>query len=185
MEEYIQISYLNDFVFCPKSIYFHQLFGEISTRIYHKEAQIRGKAAHSAIEEEKYSSRKDILQGIDIYSAKYGICGKIDLFNIETGVLTERKKHIKKIYDGYVFQLYAQFYGLTEMGYEVRELYLYSTDTNRKYPILLPEDNREMQRAFDKLIYDINNVNLSKFEQKNKEKCAHCVYASLCDEELC
>ena len=94
MEGYIPISYLNDFIFCPRSIYFHQLHGELSTRLYHDKPQIEGKAAHSAIEEKRYSTRKKILQGIDVYCEKYRICGKIDLFDTQKGILTERKKHI-------------------------------------------------------------------------------------------
>ena len=108
MELYLKISYLNDFIFCPFSIYYHQLYGELSERMYYGSAQLDGKAAHSAIDERRYSTHKNILQGMDIYSNEYNLCGKIDLFDAEKGLLTERKKHIETIYDGYVFQLYAE-----------------------------------------------------------------------------
>ena len=110
MEETILISQLNDFIFCPVSIYFHKLYGNLERRLYQGEKQIKGEYAHSSIDNKYYSTRKDVLQGVDIYSEELNLRGKIDIFDIKTGVLTERKNTIKTIYDGYVFQLYAQYY---------------------------------------------------------------------------
>lgn len=107
MEETIIISYLNDFIFCPISIYFHKLYGNLDRNLYQTEYQINGTNAHKAVDNKTYSTSKNILQGIDIYSQKYGIEGKIDIFNINKGELVERKNKIKQIYDGYVFQIYA------------------------------------------------------------------------------
>lgn len=66
MELYLKISYLNDFIFCPLSIYYHQLYGDLSERMYYGSSQLDGKAAHSAIDEQGYSTHKNILQGMDI-----------------------------------------------------------------------------------------------------------------------
>lgn len=185
MEGYIPISYLNDFIFCPRSIYFHQLHGKLSTRLYHDKPQIEGRAAHTSIDDSRYSTRKSILQGIDVYSEKYRICGKIDLFDVETGLLTERKKHIAVIYDGYVFQLYAQYYGLTEMGYEVRKMRFYSCDDNKIFPVKLPCDEPQMQAAFEEIVSKINSYDLRNFIQTNVKKCENCIYEPLCDQSLC
>ena len=69
-----------------------------------------------------------MLQGIGIYCEKYNLVGKIDVFDTKSGILTERKKKVTKIYDGYVFQIYAQYFSLIEMGYKVVKLHLYSMD---------------------------------------------------------
>jgi CRISPR-associated protein Cas4 len=61
MEPYIPISFLNDFIFCPRSIYFHQVHGSLSQEIYHDKPQTEGRLAHESIEEKNYSTRKDIL----------------------------------------------------------------------------------------------------------------------------
>jgi len=185
MEDYIPISYLNDFVFCPRSIYFHQLHGRLSTRLYHDLPQIRGKAAHETIDRATYSSRKNILQGIDVYCQQYGICGKIDIFDVNTGLLTERKKHISNIYDGYIFQLYAQYFGLVEMGYKVNQLRFYSSDDNKVYPIELPQKNREMKTRFERTVEQIKNYNLNDHIQANPLKCKNCIYKPMCDQSLC
>lgn len=63
MEAYLPISFLNDFIFCPRSIYFHQLHGRVSQKIYQQTPQTRGLAAHKTIENKSYSSSTSVLQG--------------------------------------------------------------------------------------------------------------------------
>lgn len=184
MEETIIISYLNDFIFCPISIYFHKLYGNLDRNLYQTEYQINGTNAHKAVDNKTYSTSKNILQGIDIYSQKYGIEGKIDIFNINKGELVERKNKIKQIYDGYVFQIYAQYYGLTEMGYKVKKLNLYSMSDNKKYNIKLPTEDLEMKIKFEKLIQNIHEFDIENFQQKNGEKCKTCIYEPACDRSL-
>lgn len=106
METYVLLSELNDFIFCPRSIYWHHIYGRYTTSSYHTTSQILGNIAHKTIDNQTYSSRKTILQGISIYSNRLKIAGKIDIFDTRTGILTERKRKIKKIYDGYLLQLY-------------------------------------------------------------------------------
>ena len=58
VEDYIQISKINDFLFCPKSIYFHGIYESFDERNYHEVAQSRGKIRHEIIEGGGYSSLK-------------------------------------------------------------------------------------------------------------------------------
>lgn len=46
-------------------------------------------------------------------------------------MLVERKKHVSRIYDGYVFQLYGQYYSMIDMGYAVDSLRIHSIDDNK------------------------------------------------------
>lgn len=184
MEPYILISYLNDFVFCPKSIYFHNLYGSINTTTYHTKFQIEGNFSHQSIDNNTYSNKKDILQGIDVFCEKYKIFGKIDVFDSDKGILIERKKHIEKIYDGYVFQVYAQYYALMEMGFDIKEIYIYSLDTNKKFLILLPDEDTNMKIKFERTIEEIKNFNIEKFEQENINKCKMCIYYLLCNQDV-
>ncbi len=185
METYIKISYLNDFVFCPMSIYFHQLYGNRSKRLYHDLPQIEGRAAHEAIDNMHYSTRKNILQGADIYSEKYKLCGKIDIFNVDSGVLTERKKSISRIYDGYVYQLYAQYFCLNEMGYEIKKLRFYSSDDNKVYPVKKPEEDESMFKSFESTLAAISEFDMESYTPNNVAKCSNCIYEPLCDRSLC
>lgn len=122
MEESILISYLNDFIFCPASIYFHNLYGSMDKSLYNRDYQVNGLNAHKAIDTRTYSSKLSVLQGIDVYCEEFKIIGKIDVYDIEKGLLVERKNKVDVIYDGYVFQVYAQYYALKELGYNVKKL---------------------------------------------------------------
>lgn len=185
MELYLKITYLNDFIFCPLSIYYHQLYGDLAERLYYNDAQLDGKAVHEAIDNQHYSTHKNILQGIDVYSDEYKLCGKIDIFDIEKGLLTERKKHIETIYDGYLFQLYAQCLCLREMGYTVNEIRFYSSDDNKVYKVALPENNPEMFEKFKKTNEDMQHFDVDSYVPTSEEKCKHCIYNDFCDRPLC
>jgi CRISPR-associated protein Cas4 len=102
MEENIIISNLNDFIFCPRSIYFHNLYSPYDEHIYHSNYQSRGKAAHKNIDSKKYSSKSSIITGLDVFSEEFGLIGKIDIYDSEKKELIERKRQIKTIYDGYI-----------------------------------------------------------------------------------
>ena len=184
MEEIILISYLNDFIFCPISIYFHKLYGTLDKTIYQEERQIKGTLIHKTIDNKTYSDKKSILQGMSVYCEKYGIQGKIDIFDVEKGILTERKNKITKLYDGYIFQLYAQYFALIEMGYNVKKIRFHSMQDNKTYNIDLPDDNLEMKEKFENLIKEIHEFDLFQFRQTNIEKCKNCIYEPSCDRSL-
>lgn len=185
MESYLMISFLNDFIFCPRSIYFHQLYGRMSTKVYHSSVQTKGLNAHKSIDTQRYSTAKKVLQGIEVYSDKYRLCGKIDLYDQEKKQLVERKKKIKVIYDGFVYQAYAQYFCLIEMGYQVDSIKLYSMDDNKSYPIPLPQDDIDRLQGFEQLIKEINQYQLTQHIDVNANKCTHCIYNNLCDICLC
>jgi CRISPR-associated exonuclease Cas4 len=179
MEDYIQISKLNDFLFCPRSLYFHSLFESFDQKTYHDTPQTAGKISHEIIEEGKYSSLKKYLQGLEIFSDKYQLCGKIDIFDKENGILIERKYKVNKIYQGYIYQLYAQMFCLQEMGYQVNELLIHSLTDNKRYKIPLPQ--QEDIRKFENLIHEIRSFDITKSHDfANPEKCARCIYKPLC-----
>lgn len=179
-ENPILISNLNDFIFCPASIYFHALDSDTDRLMYQDEYQLNGTAAHEKSDSGQYSTKKSVLQAVQVYCDRYGLIGKIDTFDIEKCTLTERKKRIVTVYDGYVFQLYAQYFALTEMGYTVKKICLYSMDDNKMHPVRLPEDNLEMLKKFETLIEDYNSFRLDAFRQDNELKCNKCIYEPLC-----
>jgi CRISPR-associated exonuclease Cas4 len=185
MEPYIPISFLNDFIFCPRSIYFHQLYGQSDESLYHSTDQRDGKAAHASLDTKTYTTAKKVLQTIEVYSETYGLGGKIDTYDSAKKLLAERKKKIKVIYDGYIYQLYAQYHCLTEMGYEVKSMKLYSLDDNKSYPIALPHDDPQRQLGFEQLIHELKSFDLSAPFVTNPNKCAHCIYSQLCDVAAC
>jgi CRISPR-associated protein Cas4 len=185
MEEPILISTINDFIFCPVSIYFHNLYGDLKREIFQSDKQLNGTYAHETIDNNHYSTKRSILQGIDVYCERYNLVGKIDVFDVDMGVLTERKRKVVTVYDGYIFQLYAQYFALTEMGYSVNKLVIHSFDDNKSYNILLPHDNHEMLSKFENTIAQMNAFNLEYYQPTSIQKCKNCIYSDLCDRSLC
>lgn len=180
MEENIKISNLNDFIFCPRSIYFHNLYYNFEEKLFQDTYQQEGKDAHKNIDKKQYTTKKDILQSIDIYSEELGVVGKIDLYDRNKKQLIERKRIIKTIYEGYYLQLYAQYYCLIEMGFKVEKLYFHSLSNNKRISIPLPTD--ENKERLKEIILQIKNFSLDNdnFTQKPK-KCQMCIYRELCD----
>lgn len=184
MDDYIIISNLNDFMFCLASIYFHNLYGSADTMTYQSSSQINGTSAHEAVDNGTYSGSKNVITSMEVYSEKYNLVGKIDIYNADTKVLTERKRHIKTIYDGYIFQIYAQYFAMIEMGYEVKKLRLYSMVDNKMYSVNLPKDDEVMFSKFENTIENIRNFSMDNFNQDNVEKCKKCIYEPACDRGL-
>lgn len=178
-EQPLAISQLNDFIFCPASIFFHSLETEENIMVQDS-FQLNGTNAHKHSDSATYSTEKSVLQGVSVYCEKYNLIGKIDVFDEKTGILTERKKKIKTVYDGYIYQIYAQYFSLIEMGYKVNELCLYSMDDNKIHTVSKPEENKIMLDKFEHIISEINNFSFRDFNQSNISKCQRCIYEPLC-----
>ncbi len=185
MDVYIPISYLNDYIFCPRSIYFHNLYQPFSTSVYHQSYQTKGQLAHASIDSKAYSTSSHILQSLEVYCEKYNLGGKIDVFDVSTGKLTERKRSVKVLYDGYIFQLYAHYFALTELGYEIKTMVIYDMIHNKSYPIALPQDDLEMFIKFESLVGKLNSFDLESTPFiAEQAKCDKCIYNALCDKSL-
>ena len=180
MESYLTITQINDFLFCPRSIYFHDIYRNTADEMtYHQTPQIVGRAAHATVDEGTYSSSKNIITGMMVYSQRYNLLGRIDILDTEKRLLTERKHSVSAIYDGYRHQLYAQFLALTEMGYAVEHLRIHSNKDNKTYEIPLPtaEDIAQFERVLDSM----KAFRMDFPFEPNPKKCAHCIYSALCD----
>lgn len=180
MDEYILISTLNDFVFCPYSIYLHNVYAGGDEYLVHASPQAHGKAAHVAIDEKTYSSRKDEITGLSVFCNELGVMGKIDLYKVKEKRLIERKYQLKNIYQGQIYQLWAQYYCMIEMGYDVDWLEFYSVSTNTTSQVAIPSiTDKEELKDF---IRQFKKYNPNQSIQVNVIKCTHCIYCNLCDK---
>lgn len=180
MEEPIAFSLLNDFIFCPASIFYHGLYNGVDKIVFTGEKQIAGTYVHKRIDEAEWPE-SEVLCACSVYSEKYGLYGKIDKFHLKSKELVESKNKIKNIYDGYVFQLYAQYFALCECGHCVKKLSLYSISDNKKYPISLPENDQVMLGKFEKMLDTMRSFNLEDFKPSNSNKCQNCIYSFACE----
>ena len=79
MDDYIAISTLNDFIFCPYSIYLHNVYMNTDEGLYHATPQTKGRLAHESIDN-KTSLNKDIILALPVISNHLGLIGKIDVY---------------------------------------------------------------------------------------------------------
>lgn len=180
MENYIKLSTLNDFIFCPKSIFYHNLYDNYEKKLYQEEAQIAWTIAHETVDNKTYSTRKDILQSLSVYNEQYWIAWKIDIFYKKEWKLVERKNKIEKIYLGYKYQLWGQMFCLEEMWYSVQSLYFYSMQDNKMYRVYKPSSSELLN--FEAILEKYRKFNLlQKNWSQNTQKCIKCIYKELCD----
>ena len=148
--------------------------------LVHATPQTRGKAAHDAIDEKKYSSRKEDLTSLSVYSNELGIIGKIDLYKGKEKLLIERKYQLNSIYQGQIYQLWAQYYCMVEMGYEIEKIAFYAIATNQTFPIAIPTENNKNELL--SFIHRFKTYNPTLPIHVNTNKCTHCIYCNLCDK---
>ena len=177
-EDYITFTQINDFLFSPASLYMHGSFADMRANFYKEKAQIAGSIEHEAIEEGRYSSRKNIIQAKTVYSHKYKILGKIDVYDMDKKELIERKNRVSKIYKGHIFQVWAQYFALKEHGFEVEKIFIYSKEDNKKYEIPLPDEKGE--KEFAKVLKQIRKFRAEELlKTHTDQKGALSIYGKL------
>ncbi len=168
-EEYITFTQINDFLYSPASLYLHGSFVDKAGAFFKERAQVAGSLEHEAIEEGRYSTRRMILQAKTVYSERFGIVGKIDIFDVDKGELVERKNRVSELYLGYVYQVWAQYFALRETGYAVRKLSIYSKQDNKKYEVKKPsrEDEKKFGEVLDKIrSFDAENLICENMDER-------------------
>ena len=180
LEDYISISTLNDFIFCPYSIYLHNVYMDVDDDVYYATPQNKGKIAHEGIDKKTYSHRKNDILSLPIYSDELGVMGKIDLYKQDEKLLIERKYQLKQIYRGQLYQLWAQYFCLIEMGDKVEKIAFYEISTNKMYNIDIPTLENKIE--LKNFICQFKSYNPSVQINVNINKCMHCIYCNLCDK---
>ena len=182
MEETLSMTNINDFLFCPRSLYYGNIFRRsLGQDGYQQVPQKTGLAAHATIDEGTYSTSKDVLTGAMVYCERYGLLGRIDIYDGRTRTLTERKYSVSAVWEGFKMQLYAQCLALQEMGFEVDALRIHSKKDNKTYSIPLPTES-DMER-FEEIMEQIRAFSMEQPFNPNVKKCEKCIYRELCDAQ--
>lgn len=171
---------LNDFIFCPYSIYLHNVYMDTDENVYHAKPQVAGRNAHENIDQKTTNSARRIIESLPVISHELRINGKIDIYYPEQKNLVERKLNLKRIFQGQIYQLWAQYFCMTEMGFAVNSIAFYEMSTHKSTPLTLPtaKDKDELI-AF---IAQFRSFSPRDFKSQNPNKCSHCIYCSLCDK---
>lgn len=177
MDGSIPISAINDFLYCPKSLYLHSVYSSFQTSTYHDVPQTTGSIAHENIDDGRYTTFAHILQGLSVYSVRLGIRGKIDIYDAKSKSLVERKYRVRYVYDGYRYQLYAQMFCLEEAGFAVKHLFLHSLSDNKHYIVALPipKDIEE----FEEIVSRMKAFDTASILNHECKHCAGNIYSLL------
>ena len=180
MEELLPMTSINDFLFCPRSLYYGNIFRRsLGKDAFQQTPQKKGLAAHRTVDEGAYSSRQDVMTGRMVFCETFGLLGRIDIYDARTRTLTERKWSVTAVWEGYRMQLYAQCRALAEMGWPVDFLKLHSKKDNRTHDIPLPGE--EDWRRLAEILEGMRGFRLDAPFDRNPKKCAGCIYRELCD----
>ncbi len=181
MEDYIPLSRLNDFAFCPYSIYLSSVYALADDDLYKASPQLLGKMVHEGADKKTGSTRKVDVFALPVISHDLGITGKIDVYKSDRRLLVERKNNLKTIYRSKLYQIWGQFFCMTEMGYEIEQLAFYEVSTNKMTYLDLPGDaEREELRS---VVCQMKAYNILETPiDVNPNKCTHCIYCNLCDK---
>lgn len=148
--------------------------------LYQDAPQIIGTQAHESIDFKRYSNSKGLILSLPISSDELGIMGRIDMYRPDFGRLIERKYQLKNIYRGQLYQIWAQYYCMLEMGYSVHELLFYEISKNKVHPISLPTSNEWDE--LHQFITAFREFDPLSFKATNANKCSRCIYQNLCDK---
>ena len=155
---------------------------ETDENVYHATPQVTGRNAHEQIDQKQLPKQQQIIETLPIISHELGIYGKIDIYKINKQELVERKFNLKKIFQGQIYQLWAQYFCMIEMGYGVSSIAFYEISTKKTIPIDLPTNNdKEQLKSF---IIKYKEFDPRHFLMRNTNKCLHCIYANLCDKTI-
>ena len=147
--------------------------------LYHASPQTRGRAAHNTIDNNTFADRKSITS-LSVISNKLELIGKIDIYKPQKKLLIERKFRLDNIYKGQLYQLWSQYYCMSEMGYDVELIEFYETSRNRHISVPLPGE-----KEYNEIIEVIDNIrtyNPLMPLKTNINKCRHCIYCNMCDK---
>jgi len=176
--DYIPITMLNDFLFCPYSVYLRNIYHDADDDIYKAVPQVRGSYAHKDIDSGTFQDSEPCITGIPVASHEYGIMGVIDILYTESHHLVERKYKLSKIYQGHIYQLWGQYVCLSEMGYQIQRLSIHSQSDNATHEIPLPSPTD--LATFKGFINTITHTDIANTHTDNAAQCQGCIYSPLC-----
>lgn len=179
MDSLIPISELNDFIFCPYSIYLHNVFKSVDRDVYQAKPQVKGAISHKEeVDRKRFDS--NIITELPVISEKLGIQGVIDRYDSLSETLIENKYKLTNIYRGQLLQIWAQYYCMTEMDYPIRRLQFHVISTDSYIEISLP-DASDIQSLVE-TIQRFRKYRPTDPIEINSNKCSHCIYNPLCDK---
>ena len=148
MEEFVFLSALNQYDYCPRRCYY--IF--VENVFVENEHTVEGTLLHHRVDAGESSTRDGAIQtrSVYLYAHQLGICGKADVIEERAGELIpiEHKKGRRGDWTNDALQLCAQALCLEEMsGKPVTKGYLYYATTGRRQEVEFTIELRQQTLA--------------------------------------
>lgn len=148
MEEFIFLSALNQYDYCPRRC--HYIF--VENVFVENEHTVEGTLLHQRVDGGERSLRDGAIQtrSVYLYARRLGVCGKADVIEERAGALIpiEYKKGKRGQWTNDALQLCAQALCLEEMtGKQVEQGYLYYAATGRRQEVVFTVELRQQTLA--------------------------------------
>lgn len=170
--ETVQISDLNQYLYCPRRLYYLLFYNTQGMNKY----LLEGRLNHQS-----HSKRGGWIHELYCRSDKIGLEGKIDVIESKGGDLFPiEKKRGYRYFENDVVQLTAYGMLLEEMsGKEIKSGYIYLYSTNKREKIEFTDELIEKVLATVNAIKTMKPSVLPDFTE-NKRKCSKCSVISYC-----
>ena len=148
MEEFVFLSALNQYDYCPRRCYY--IF--VENVFVDNEHTVEGTLQHARANSGESSTRDGAIQtrSVYLYARTLGVCGKADVIEERAGELypIEHKKGRRGTWINDALQLCAQALCLEEMtGREVNKGYIYYATTGRRQEVEFTPELRQQTMA--------------------------------------
>src|SRR4029078_10367445 len=148
MEEFVFLSALNQYDYCPRRCYY--IF--VENIFVENEHTVEGTLLHQRVDAGERSIRDGAVQtrSVYLYARILGVCGKADVIEERSGELypIEHKKGRRGDWINDTLQLCAQALCLEEMtGRNVEKGYLYYAATGRRQEVAFTSELRQQTLA--------------------------------------
>ncbi len=183
-EDYIQLSAIQHYVFCPRQCGLIHVDGIWNENTF----TAKGKILHERVDSGEDETRNNVrtVRGLAIYSKRLGLSGRADVVEFirkddgEVVFPVEYKSGMPKRHIADLAQLCAQALCLEEMlGLPVPQAAVYYGKPRRRYPVGLDDELRNQTEEIILRIHEMRVSGLVPGARKEK-KCATCSLAGHC-----
>jgi CRISPR-associated exonuclease Cas4 len=167
----INISDLNQFLYCPRRLYYLMFFKTQEINVHLAD----GRGLHA-----RQGRRGGWYREVYLRSERLGLHGKIDLIDVRDGVVPVERKRGYAYYENDLVQLAAYAMLLEErLDEQVPLGYLYLYGTNERHPIAITGRLRQM--VMD-TVADIRAMRVDRIPTfcENPRKCEKCSVVGYC-----
>lgn len=184
-DDLLPISALQHYAYCPRQFALIHVEQAWEENRYTAEGRLLHERVDSGVAEQRRNTRYE--RGVMLLSQQYGLTGKMDLLEIESGEPSryfpvEYKRGKPKVEDWDRIQLCAQAFCIEEMrGVAVQEGAIWYWEVRKREPVLIDEGLRSATLAAIEGVRSLLREGRTPPPIADKSRCKACSLVDLCE----